>query len=54
LGGNTLTFGNARDTTFAGSISGTGGIIKQGAGVMTLAGTNSFTGGAVILGEPWP
>jgi len=50
LGGNTLTFGNARDTTFAGSISGTGGIIKQGAGVMTLAGTNSFTGGAVIAG----
>lgn len=51
LGAGTLTTGgNNGSTTFAGSISGTGGLIKVGSGTMTLTGTNTFTGGTVING----
>lgn len=50
LGGNTLIFGDADDTMFAGSISGSGGISKKGAGVVTLASANSFSGGVAIAG----
>ena len=49
LGGNTLTFGYSPDTTFAGSISGTGGIIKQGAGTAQLSGDSSaYTGNVEV------
>ena len=48
LGANTLTTGDATDTSFAGGITGTGGLTKQGAGTFTLAGTNTYTGVTMI------
>ncbi len=44
LGANTLTVGDASDTTFAGVLSGTGSLVKQGSGSLTLSGTNTYTG----------
>ncbi len=48
LGPNTLTFGNATSQTFAGTINGTGGIVKQGSGTQILTVTNIYTGGTTI------
>ncbi|MCH3763236.1 autotransporter-associated beta strand repeat-containing protein, partial [Campylobacter coli] len=45
LGSSTLTFGDSTNQTFAGVIGGTGGLIKQGSGVQTLTGANTFSGG---------
>ncbi|MHB1183770.1 MAG: YDG domain-containing protein [Desulfobulbia bacterium] len=40
-----LTTGDASDTTFAGVMSGPGGnLSKQGAGIFTLSGLNTYTG----------
>ncbi|MGD0382439.1 MAG: glycosyl hydrolase [Thermoguttaceae bacterium] len=45
LGSGTLTTGgNGLTTTFSGNISGTGGLIKNGSGTFTLAGTNTYNG----------
>ncbi len=46
LGGSTLTSGgnNASPAAYAGSISGTGSLIKVGAGNITLSGANSYSG----------
>ncbi|KHL53832.1 autotransporter-associated beta strand repeat-containing protein, partial [Xanthomonas cannabis] len=44
----TLVFDQATDGTFAGGVSGTGNVVKQGAGVLTLAGTNTYDGGTTI------
>ncbi|WP_167367840.1 S8 family serine peptidase [Methylobacterium pseudosasicola] len=40
----TLAFNRADDTTFAGTISGTGDLVQRGAGTLTLTATHSFTG----------
>ena len=48
LGANTLIFGNATNQAFAGSIGGTSGIVKQGAGRQTLTGSNTYSGGTTI------
>ena len=49
LNGNTLTIGTSSgSSTFAGSIGGTGGLIKDGASTQTLSGTNSYTGATTI------
>ncbi|MDY0165863.1 MAG: autotransporter-associated beta strand repeat-containing protein [Thermoguttaceae bacterium] len=46
LGGNTLTVGGlGTSTTYDGTISGAGGLVKTGAGTLTLTGVNSLTGG---------
>ncbi len=51
LGTNTLTFGTATTpVTFAGNISGSGGITKQGTGTAILSGTNSFAGATINVG----
>ncbi|WP_024850362.1 autotransporter family protein [Hydrogenovibrio kuenenii] len=49
LGANTLTTGDATDTTFAGVASGTGGLTKTGTGTFTLTGANTYTGGTTIM-----
>jgi autotransporter-associated beta strand protein len=49
LGNGTLTTGS-NSSTFAGTISGNGGLTKTGPGTLTLSGSNSFTGDTVISG----
>ena len=44
------TGGDNSSTTYAGSSSGPGGLIKEGSGTMTLTGVNAYTGNTVING----
>ena len=49
LGSATLTTnGDGSDTTFSGTISGSGGLVKIGEGTLTLLGNNSYTGGTLL------
>ena len=48
LGAGTLTTGTATSTTYAGVISGTGGLTKVGTGVFTLTGNNTYTGTTTV------
>ncbi len=48
LNANRLTVNQAANTTFAGVASGTGGIVKQGAGILTLSRANTYTGTTAI------
>lgn len=56
LGTRTLTTGDAGDDTFAGVISGTGRLIKQGAGILkrtsatTYSATTTVSGGTLQAG----
>ncbi|MFO0880916.1 MAG: autotransporter-associated beta strand repeat-containing protein [Gemmataceae bacterium] len=50
-GASSLTFGTASSTSIAGTLAGTGTLIKQGAGVVSLSGSNTaFTGKIQLLG----
>jgi autotransporter-associated beta strand protein len=54
-GGATLTINQATNTTFAGAIQaggvpGIGMVIKAGAGILNLSGTNTYSGGTTISG----
>ncbi len=49
LGNNTLALTNAAGT-FAGVISGNGGLVKQGSGLLTLSGANDYTGATTVAG----
>lgn len=44
----TLAFKRADDVEFDGAISGSGKLVKDGDGLLTLGGTNTFTGGTTI------
>ncbi|HEY9133204.1 MAG TPA: autotransporter-associated beta strand repeat-containing protein, partial [Dyella sp.] len=44
----TLAFNQGSDGTFAGTISGTGTLVKQGAATLTLTGVNSYSGGTTV------
>ena len=44
LGAGTLTAGTANSTLFSGAISGTGGLLKQGTGTLSLTGADGATG----------
>lgn len=50
LGGKTLTIGDASNSasSFAGVIGGTGGIVKAGAGTLTLSGNSTYTGTTAV------
>ena len=51
LGAATLTVGadNTSPATYAGAISGTNGVLaKIGTGILTLSGTNTYTGGSSV------
>lgn len=50
LNGNTLTVSGDHNTTINGNISGTGGIIKNGSGTLTLNGNNTFSGSVTVNG----
>jgi autotransporter-associated beta strand protein len=42
---------NGYTGTFSGQISGTGALIKTGAGTLTLSGNNSYSGGTTVTGQ---
>lgn len=48
LGSATLTVGDATNMTFSGAITGTGGLVKQGTGALTLSGVNTYSGSTTI------
>jgi len=48
LGAAALTVDQATDTSYAGIISGAGGLTKTGSGTLTLTGANTYTGGTTI------
>jgi RHS repeat-associated protein len=48
LGGGTLTVDSTSDSTFAGTISGVGGLAKLGPATLVLAGVNTYTGPTII------
>ena len=51
LGSGTLTTGgNSTSTSYAGVISGNGGLTKTGTGTQTLTGTSTYTGATLISG----
>ncbi len=51
LGAGTLTTGGNNNTTeFSGVMSGNGNLVKEGTGVFTLSGINTYLGGTTING----
>jgi outer membrane autotransporter protein len=44
----TLAFDRSDSVTFGGAISGTGALVQLGSGILTLTGTNTYSGGTMI------
>ncbi len=50
-GGDTLAIGgNDASTTYSGTLTGAGALVKTGIGTLTLTGNNSYSGGTVLQG----
>ncbi|MEI7861688.1 MAG: autotransporter-associated beta strand repeat-containing protein, partial [Planctomycetota bacterium] len=47
---STLVFNRSNALTYAGSISGSGAVVKQGSGVLTLTGSSSYSGLTTVAG----
>ncbi|MBL8349083.1 MAG: autotransporter-associated beta strand repeat-containing protein, partial [Burkholderiaceae bacterium] len=43
-----VVFDQATTGTYAGAMTGSGGLVKQGGGTLTLSGTNSYGGGTTV------
>ena len=50
LGSAAITNTNTGNDTFSGQMTGTGSLVKAGAGTLVLSGSNSFSGGTLISG----
>ncbi len=50
LGSGTLTLGDSTNFTFGGVISETGGLTKESSGILTLQGSNTYSGATNITG----
>jgi len=50
LGASTLTVAGPGSTSFAGTLTGTGGLTMQGPGALSLSGINTFTGPTNVTG----
>ena len=50
LNNASLVIDQDTDGSFAGDVSGTGTLTKDGSGAVTLTGTNSYTGGTTVAG----
>ena len=50
LNNSAVLFDQNTDGTYAGSMSGSGTLMKSGSGLLTLNGNNTYTGGTVIAG----
>lgn len=48
LGGNTLTVTQSMNTVLASIITGSGGLSKQGTGILNLTGVNTYTGPTTV------
>ncbi|MBN8749676.1 MAG: autotransporter outer membrane beta-barrel domain-containing protein, partial [Variovorax sp.] len=48
LNARTLTANQATDSSYAGAITGTGSLVKTGAGTLTLSGASSYSGGTAL------
>jgi len=50
INNGTVVFDQGFDGAYAGAMNGAGSLIKNGVGVLTLSGTNTYTGGTLING----
>ena len=41
---------NSQNTTYSGSLTGAGGLVKQGAGTLTVTATSTYSGATVVSG----
>ncbi|TDI60640.1 MAG: autotransporter domain-containing protein [Alphaproteobacteria bacterium] len=48
LGASTLTLNQSAFTTYSGTITGTGSLIKDGTGTLVLSGSSTYSGGTTI------